>query len=66
MKELNIGGVPAKDADAVVISGSVNLTKADVDKLVEMNEKYGVDDIYVQATPSDTKITLAEIVAKFK
>lgn len=66
MKELNIGGVPAKDADAVAISGSVNLTKADVDKLVEMNEKYGVDDIYVQATPSDMKITLAEIVAKFK
>ena len=66
MKELNIGGMPQKDPEAKAISGSVYLTEADVEKLVEMKRDYGVEDIYVQATPSDTKITLDDIVAKFK
>lgn len=66
MKELNIGGVPQKDPAAKAISGSVYLTEADVEKLVEMKNDFGVEDIYVQATPSDTKITLDDIVAKFK
>ena len=66
MKELNIGGMPQKDPAAKAISSSVHLTEADVEKLVEMKNDYGVEDIYVQATPSDTKITLDDIVAKFK
>lgn len=67
MKELNIGGIAQKDAiKDVLVTKSVYINKEDVDRLVEMNEKYGVENIYFQATPSAPKTELKDVVNKFK
>lgn len=67
MKELNIGGIAQKDANKdLLVTKSVYINKEDVDRLVEMKEKYGVENIYFQATPSAPKTELKDIVSKFK
>ena len=66
IKELNIGGIAQKDsAKDLLVTKSVYLNKSDAEKLKEMNQKYGVEDIYFQATPSAPKSTLKEVLAKF-
>ncbi|HEX9025808.1 MAG TPA: PTS sugar transporter subunit IIB [Clostridium sp.] len=67
MKELNIGGIAQKDANKdLLVTKSVYMNKEDVDRLVEMKEKYGVENIYFQATPSAPKTELKDVVSKFK
>ena len=67
MKELNIGGIAQKDANKdLPVTKSVYINKEDVDRLVEMKEKYGVENIYFQATPSAPKTELKDVVSKFK
>lgn len=67
MKELNIGGIAQKDANKdLLVTKSVYINKEDVDRLVEMKEKYGVENIYFQATPSAPKTELKDVVSKFK
>lgn len=67
MKELNIGGIAQKNPDTdVLVTKSVYINKEDVERLVEMQEKYGVEDIYFQATPSAPRTELKDIVNKFK
>lgn len=67
MKELNIGGIAQKDANKdLLVTKSVYINKVDVDRLVEMKEKYGVENIYFQATPSAPKTELKDVVSKFK
>lgn len=67
MKELNIGGIAQKDANKdLLVTKSVYMNKEDVDRLVEMKEKYGVGNIYFQATPSASRTELDEVVSKFK
>ncbi|MGI6512604.1 MAG: PTS system mannose/fructose/N-acetylgalactosamine-transporter subunit IIB [Catenisphaera adipataccumulans] len=67
MKELNIGGIAQKDPSKdLLVTKSVYINKEDVDRLVEMKEKYGVEDIYFQATPSAPRTELDEVIAKFK
>ena len=67
MKELNIGGIAQKDSNKdLLVTKSVYINKEDVDRLVEMKEKYGVENIYFQATPSAPKTELKDVVSKFK
>lgn len=67
MKELNIGGIAQKDPNKdLLVTKSVYINKEDVDRLVEMKEKYGVENIYFQATPSAPKTELKDVVSKFK
>lgn len=67
MKELNIGGIAQKDASKdLLVTKSVYINKEDVDRLVEMKDKYGVENIYFQATPSAPKTELKDVVSKFK
>jgi mannose/fructose/N-acetylgalactosamine-specific phosphotransferase system component IIB len=67
MKELNIGGIAQKDANKdLLVTKSVYMNKQDVDRLVEMKEKYGVENIYFQATPSAPKTELKDFDSKFK
>lgn len=67
IKELNIGGIAQKNPDTdLLVTKSVYINKEDVDRLVEMKEKYGVEDIYFQATPSASRTELKDIVSKFK
>lgn len=67
MKELNIGGIAQKDPNRdLLVTKSVYINKEDVDRLVEMKDKYGVDNIYFQATPSAPKTELKDVVSKFK
>ena len=67
MKELNIGGIAQKDANKdLLVTKSVYMNKEDVDRLVEMKEKYGVEDIYFQATPSAPRTEVKDVVSKFK
>ncbi|WP_236898418.1 PTS system mannose/fructose/N-acetylgalactosamine-transporter subunit IIB [Clostridium beijerinckii] len=67
MKELNIGGIAQKDANKdLLVTKSVYINKEDVDRLVEMKDKYGVENIYFQATPSAPKTELKDVVSKFK
>lgn len=66
MKELNIGGIAQKDpAKDLLVTKSVYLNKEDAEKLKDMNENYGVENIYFQATPSAPKSGLKEVLAKF-
>lgn len=67
MKELNIGGIAQKDPEKdLLVTKSVYINKEDVDRLVEMRDKYGVSNIYFQATPSAPKTSLDEVIGKFK
>ena len=67
MKELNIGGIAQKNPDTdLLVTKSVYINKEDVDRLVERKEKYGVENIYFQATPSAPKTELKDVVSKFK
>lgn len=67
MKELNIGGIAQKDPEKdLLVTKSVYINKEDVDRLVEMKEKYGVENIYFQATPSAPRTELKEVINKFK
>lgn len=65
MKEINIGGIAQKGDDDVFVTKSVYLNKDDALKLKELNENYGVENIYFQATPSAPKTNLKEVLAKF-
>lgn len=66
MKELNIGGIAQKNPETdLFVTKSVYLNKADAEKLKELNEKYGVEDIYFQATPAAAKTSLKEVLTKF-
>ncbi|GGC90317.1 PTS system mannose/fructose/N-acetylgalactosamine-transporter subunit IIB [Enterococcus wangshanyuanii] len=66
MKELNIGGIAQKDPEKdLLVTKSVYLNQSDAEKLKDLNENYGVEDIYFQATPSAPKSTLKEVLAKF-
>ncbi|MDR0920943.1 MAG: PTS sugar transporter subunit IIB [Lactobacillales bacterium] len=66
MKELNIGGIAQKNPETdLFVTKSVYLNKEDAQKLKELNEQYGVEDIYFQATPSAPKSTLKEVLGKF-
>ncbi|MEK5340684.1 PTS sugar transporter subunit IIB [Weizmannia sp. FSL K6-0777] len=67
MKELNIGGIAQKDSEKdVLVTKSVYLNKENALKLKELNEKYGVENIYFQATPSAPRTSLKEVLSKFK
>ncbi|HLQ39497.1 MAG TPA: PTS mannose/fructose/sorbose transporter subunit IIB, partial [Tetragenococcus sp.] len=35
-------------------------------KLKELNEDYGVENIYFQTTPAAQKVSLKDVLAKFK
>ncbi|WP_075878362.1 PTS system mannose/fructose/N-acetylgalactosamine-transporter subunit IIB [Merdibacter massiliensis] len=66
MKELNIGGIAQKNPDTdKFVTKSVYINKTDVDKLVEMKEQYGVEDIYFQSTPAASKTDLKDVVSQF-
>lgn len=66
MKELNIGGIAQKDPEKdKLVTKSVYMNKEDVDRLVEMKEKYGVENIYFQATPSAPRTELKDVVSQF-
>lgn len=66
VKELNIGGVAQKDPNKdLLVTKSVYLNQSDVEKLKELNEEYGVDNIYFQATPSAPKSSLKEVLKQF-
>ncbi|APB37434.1 MULTISPECIES: PTS system mannose/fructose/N-acetylgalactosamine-transporter subunit IIB [Heyndrickxia] len=67
MKELNIGGIAQKDPEKdLLVTKSVYLNKENALKLKELNEKYGVENIYFQATPSASRTSLKEVLSKFK
>lgn len=66
MKELNIGGIAQKNPETdLLVTKAVYLNKSDAEKLKEMNEKYGVEDIYFQTTPSAPKTSLKDVLKKF-
>ncbi|XVG98120.1 PTS sugar transporter subunit IIB [Enterococcus faecium] len=63
MEELNIGGIAQKNPDTdLLVTKSVYLNKSDAEKLKEMNEQYGVKNIYFQATPSAPKTGLKRCI----
>ncbi|MGM0125983.1 PTS system IIB component [Enterococcus sp. AZ194] len=66
MKELNIGGIAQKNAEKdLLVTKSVYLNKEDAQRLKELNEAYGVENIYFQATPSAPKSTLKDVLKQF-
>ena len=66
MKELNIGGIAQKDPEKdILVTKSVYLNKGDAEKLKELNEHYGVENIYFQATPSAPKSSLKDVLKQF-
>lgn len=66
MKELNIGGIAQKDPEKdLLVTKSVYLNKEDAERLKDMNENYGVEDIYFQATPAAPKSSLKDVLKQF-
>lgn len=66
MTELNIGGIAQKDStEDVLVTKSVYLNKNDAKMLKELNEQYGVKNIYFQATPAAPKTALTEVLKQF-
>lgn len=66
MNELNIGGIAQKDPEKdLLVTKSVYLNKEDAMKLKELNEDYGVENIYFQATPAAPKSNLKEVLKQF-
>ena len=66
MKELNIGGIAQKNPETdILVTKSVYLNKEDAEKLKDLNENYGVEDIYFQATPSAPKTSLKDVLKQF-
>ena len=66
MKELNIGGIAQKNPEKdLLVTKSVYLNKEDAKRLKVLNEQYGVEDIYFQATPAAPKSTLKDVLTKF-
>ncbi|MHC5247326.1 PTS system mannose/fructose/N-acetylgalactosamine-transporter subunit IIB [Enterococcus sp. LJL120] len=66
MEELNIGGIAQKDPDKdLLVTKSVYLNKEDAERLKDLNENYGVKDIYFQATPSAPKSSLQDVLKQF-
>lgn len=65
MKELNVGGIAQKSSEDKQVSKTVYLNIEDARKLKELNEEYGVEDIYFQATPSAEKTSLKTVLAMF-
>ncbi|MCR8969074.1 PTS sugar transporter subunit IIB [Facklamia sp. 7083-14-GEN3] len=67
VKELNIGGVAQKNPEKdLKVTKSVYLNKEDAIKLKELNEEYGVENIYFQATPSAPKTDLPAVLKNFE
>lgn len=65
MEELNIEGLLKNPDTDLLVTKSVYLNKSDAEKLKEMNEQYGVKNIYFQATPSAPKTGLKDVLNKF-
>ncbi|MBU5343397.1 PTS system mannose/fructose/N-acetylgalactosamine-transporter subunit IIB [Caldifermentibacillus hisashii] len=66
MKELNIGGIAQKDPEKdILVTKSVYLNKENALKLKELNENYGVENIYFQSTPAASRTSLKEVLGKF-
>lgn len=66
VEELNIGGIAKKDDDDLMVTKSVYLNKNDAEMLKEIRGKYGVENIYFQATPSAPKTSLDDVLKMFK
>lgn len=66
MKELNLGGIAQKNPGTdKLVTKSVYLNRKDAELLKDMNENYGVENIYFQATPSAPKTTLKDVLKQF-
>lgn len=65
IKELNLGGIAQKKPEDLLVTKSVYLNQAGAEMLKEMNEQYGVENIYFQATPSASRTELKDVLAKF-
>ncbi|MEG0165995.1 PTS system mannose/fructose/N-acetylgalactosamine-transporter subunit IIB [Anaerorhabdus sp.] len=65
INELNIGGIAKKKDEDILVTKSVHLNEIDAHKLKELNEQYGVKDVYFQSTPSGSKTSLKEVLKKF-
>lgn len=66
IKELNIGGIAQKDPEKDVrVTKAVYMNEDGAKKLKELHEKYGVEDIYFQETPSAEKTSLEAVLKKF-
>ncbi len=66
IKELNIGGVAEKDSSKDIrVTKAVYINQEDAEMLKEMHQKYGVENIYFQQTPSSEKHSLKEVLGKF-
>ncbi|HFU4009557.1 TPA: PTS system mannose/fructose/N-acetylgalactosamine-transporter subunit IIB [Streptococcus suis] len=65
MKELNLGGIAQKAPTDKQVTKTVYLNENDAKKLKELNEKYGVENIYFQSTPSAEKTSLKSVLAMF-
>lgn len=63
--ELNLGGVSEKEDTDVQATNAVYMNEEDARMLKEMNEEYGVSDIYFQTTPSSKKVGLDKVLKKF-
>lgn len=64
IKELNLGGLPLKPGLTSLVK-EVSINREELDTLVELNEKFGVD-VYAQAVPSSRKVTLKEAMKLFE
>ncbi|UPQ86610.1 PTS sugar transporter subunit IIB [Ignavigranum ruoffiae] len=65
MKELNLGGIAQKNSTDKQVTKTVYLNQADAEKLKDLHENFGVEDIYFQSTPSAEKTSLETVLSMF-
>lgn len=64
MNEVNLGGIAQKPGTVAVLP-AVCIKTEDADKLKEMRDAMGIDNIYFQTIPSAKKVELADALKKF-
>lgn len=65
MTELNVGGIAQKNPTDKRVTKAVYINENDAKMLKELNEDYGVENIYFQQTPSAEKTSLKDVLKQF-
>jgi PTS system mannose-specific IIB component len=63
--KLNIGGTSKQTENDIQVTKAVYLNKKDLLKLKDLNENYGVSEIYFQTTPAAQSTDLSSILKKY-
>lgn len=65
IEELNVGGISQKKPTDKRVTKAVYINEEHAKMFKDMNENYGVKNIYFQQTPSSEKVSLNDVLKQF-